>query len=71
MHVFFCIPDIDECSANNCHKEATCQNAPGYYMCMCKNGFQGDGVNVCEGESYILIRRPHATPTHKYISLLS
>jgi hypothetical protein len=38
--------DINECAtgANNCDANATCINAQGNFMCVCKNGFAGDGV---------------------------
>ena len=42
--------DIDECEATpgKCHKEATCNNTNGSYVCTCKPGFIGDGRN-CTG----------------------
>ena len=42
--------DIDECVATpgKCHKEATCNNTHGSYVCICKPGFIGDGRN-CTG----------------------
>ena len=35
--------DINECVTNNmirCQNHETCINAPGYYTCQCKDGFQ-------------------------------
>ena len=41
--------DIDECSSPNidCHKHAFCLNTQGGYKCVCKTGFAGDGVSIC------------------------
>ena len=40
----------DKCEAifGICHKEATCNNTHGSYVCICKPGFIGDGHN-CTG----------------------
>ena len=40
----------DKCEAfiGKCHKEATCNNTNGSYVCICKSGFIGDGHN-CTG----------------------
>ena len=37
--------DTDNCEAftGKCHKEATCYNTCGSYVCTCKSGFIGDG----------------------------
>ena len=43
--------DNDECTlgTDNCHNTlATCTNKPGSFVCKCKAGFNGDGVN-CTG----------------------
>ena len=40
--------DIDECSSNPCHGNATCNNTAGSYMCVCDSGYSGDGFN-CSG----------------------
>ena len=42
------ILDIDECSSNPCHANATCNNTIGSYMCACDLGYSGDGFN-CTG----------------------
>lgn len=38
--------DIDECSegTNDCHVDSTCTDTEGSYICTCKNGFSGNGV---------------------------
>ena len=42
--------DIDECEGtlSKCHKEAACNNTHGSYVCTCKPGYIGDGLN-CTG----------------------
>ena len=42
--------DVDECSEDfhDCHVNATCTDAIGSFLCMCNDGFTGDGVS-CEG----------------------
>ena len=45
--------DIDECLLSNaCHSDASCQNTKGSFICQCKIGYSGDGLN-CSGE-YLL-----------------
>ena len=43
------VKDIDECNhpSINCHKNARCLNTQGAYKCICKSGFKGDGVSIC------------------------
>ena len=41
--------DIVNCENDDgCHDNATCTDDNGSYMCVCKNGFTGDGFN-CTG----------------------
>ena len=45
--------DIDECKGNrhNCHHPSgTCINTAGSFNCTCKPGFEGDGLDICEGK---------------------
>ncbi len=50
--VFVSSTDFDECGngTDNCHSNATCINEVGSFQCICKKGFDGDGVN-CEGKN--------------------
>ncbi|CAG5110171.1 Oidioi.mRNA.OKI2018_I69.chr2.g4598.t1.cds [Oikopleura dioica] len=40
-------PDVNECykGTDNCHYNARCVNTVGSFQCICKNGYQGNGVN--------------------------
>ena len=45
-HIFL---DIVNCENDDgCHDNATCTDDNGSYICVCKNGFTGDGFN-CTG----------------------
>ena len=61
MHHVFWFPlclffflDIDECSIGNggCHGDADCQNTVGSFNCICKTGYDGNGLN-CFGKDII------------------
>lgn len=40
--------DLNECNQpGTCHPLAKCHNTKGSYICVCKNGFEGDGTS-CE-----------------------
>ncbi|CAH3182773.1 unnamed protein product, partial [Porites lobata] len=43
----FFFPDINECEAgkHNCYANASCKNTEGSFVCTCKPGYSGDGVN--------------------------
>ena len=44
--------DINECNATTpCHPDASCENIPGNYTCMCNEGFSGDGQD-CTGKPF-------------------
>ena len=45
---FYTHSDIDECSMDVCHVNATCSNTAGSYECTCLSGFSGDGL-TCTG----------------------
>ena len=48
----FFFADINECEAGkqNCYANASCKNTKGSFVCTCKPGYSGDGVN-CTGEN--------------------
>lgn len=52
-HCCLCSTDIDECQmkTDNCHIMAQCINTDGSFMCICENGYSGDGT-VCTGMQY-------------------
>ena len=48
IYISFSILDVDECSNNPCHSNATCSNTLGSFTCTCKKGLTGDGRS-CTG----------------------
>ena len=40
--------DVNECSTNPCHSNATCTNTGGSYTCACNSGYSGYGT-TCAG----------------------
>lgn len=44
------LPDINECEATPCANNSHCMNVPGSFICLCPEGFFGDGVVNCTGE---------------------
>ena len=47
------LADTDECATeadHTCDENASCINVPGSYICVCNDGFDGDGVNACTCE---------------------
>ena len=47
------IADVDECLLDlaTCHLNATCINTNGGFLCICNDGFAGDGSD-CTGYNY-------------------
>lgn len=39
----FVMLDVNECENNPCHSTGTCVNTPGKYVCVCPQGYYGDG----------------------------
>ena len=42
--------DVDECSSDvdYCHTFADCTNTAGSYVCQCRDGYHGDGIEICQ-----------------------
>ena len=52
VEIFF-FSDIINCEDDDgCHDNATCTDDNGSYICICQDGFTGDGFN-CTGLLYI------------------
>ena len=51
MHSFYYFADINECETgkHHCDSNAFCNNTKGSYICTCKPGYIGNGVN-CTGK---------------------
>ena len=60
---FIDFADIEECVTgnHNCSPKAMCGNVPGSFLCNCKTGYTGDGVN-CTGMSELLIHLSFSIP---------
>ncbi|VDK23466.1 unnamed protein product, partial [Anisakis simplex] len=40
--------DVDECLTSvPCHEKASCKNKAGTFSCSCKEGYVGDGIQMC------------------------
>ncbi|XP_073251808.1 uncharacterized protein [Porites lutea] len=50
MHSFYYFADIKECETgkHHCDSNAFCNNTKGSYICTCKPGFTGNGVNCTD-----------------------
>jgi hypothetical protein len=42
------ILDVNECLSSPCGNNAACNNTEGSFICSCKQGFEGNGIN-CSG----------------------
>ena len=53
--LLYCSTDIDECQleSDSCASNADCFDTEDSYMCMCSNGFTGDGLISCDSELLI------------------
>ena len=49
--------DINECAngTHNCSVNAVCNNTRGSYICTCKEGFHGNGLNCTGNHTYITL----------------
>ncbi|XP_074552133.1 nidogen-1-like [Halichoeres trimaculatus] len=43
--------DVDECSHDRCHRDASCTNTEGSFSCQCHPGFHGDGFQCSPASS--------------------
>ena len=56
--VLFSASDINECELegfDDCVENSTCTNNEGSFLCECNAGFSGNGVELCEGMSTVII----------------
>lgn len=46
-----CFLDVDECviGIDKCSVNVLCSNSEGFYSCICKFGYFGDGID-CDGK---------------------
>lgn len=51
VNTIFLLSDIDECEMklHDCHPKAKCHNNVGGFLCLCKEGYKGNGV-TCSRE---------------------
>ena len=71
MQLKKCISDIDECTdmTDNCDDmNAMCSNTEGSFMCMCNEGYTGDGV-MCEGTRIFITAQPSSNQDEKIIRI--
>ena len=48
----FLFLDLKECASNPCHEQADCTEELGSFKCVCKAGFNGDGLS-CNGNYHL------------------
>ena len=47
-HCFALSTDVNECEDGDpCHPLAACKNTEGGFICTCKEGLEGDGIEYC------------------------
>ena len=46
--------DTNECDSDPCTMNAACDNTDGSFSCSCFEGFNGNGIILCEGELTLL-----------------
>ena len=44
-YFFMIFVDINECSLNPCHVNASCVDNDGSFVCQCNTGYSGNGLN--------------------------
>lgn len=53
QHGFFgqtCEGNVDDCLANACENNSTCQDGASNYTCICTEGFKGDLCEIAMGK---------------------
>jgi len=62
--------DIDECELriDNCHVNATCADVIGSFVCTCKNGFDGNGVDCTGMKSMCIVASRESLPRNYCLS---
>ena len=58
--------DIDECESAPCAMNAACDNTEGSFSCSCNEGFNGDGLTLCEGKQALLIFNNNSVLCFRY-----
>jgi hypothetical protein len=53
------IVDVNECLSSPCGNNATCNNTEGSFICSCKEGFEGNGLN-CSGKVVLHLLKLHS-----------
>ena len=53
---FYCLADVNECATDGaCDENAACFNTPGSYICVCNDGYNGNGYEACVCEYTFLV----------------
>ena len=50
INCFMITIDIDDCASDPCDPRATCMDQRESYLCICPEGFENDGINLCTSE---------------------
>lgn len=55
-NVHIALLDVDECvsGTDDCDDNAACVNEQGSFVCMCMDGYEGDG-KICDGNAQLML----------------